>query len=250
MENYNMYLELANSEVRAMESYSNFQMFLDETIESAMESTGSFKESLVKMKDRIIKFFKMIFAAISRFFIKLFGKSERLGHKKAINIIKTYASVTKLRIYKIIEDIVKYLMKSNSSMDTMILPESINESHEDIKEQTQKVKDDIHDILNNNKDKHEYSLISKSDLSFIQNFTKDCENIIEKTLVALNNEQPNNSLQHKYLSILHTSLNKLLSTVSNITTTVTQLTQSAMWKGRVEDNETKLKNPVTIEVED
>ena len=251
-----MYLELANSEVRAMESHSNFQMFLDETIESAMESTGSFKESMVKIKDRIVKFFKMIFGAIQRFFTRLFGKGERLGHKDAIrNIVHMtkgiiYPEISRLDQLSII--ISRFSKPTLSVAEAENIKEEIAHRMDLFKIGTENtlelLKNKVHNTLTTKKDKHEYALIDKYSLSVINDSAKLCETHVLKLQSNLN--EIYDSLPKEYLYLINQTLSSVLSTVSKVESTIMQLAQSAMWDSRVEDNETKLKNPITIEVED
>ena len=237
MEKYESYIEMADSEVRAIESYSNFQMFLDESIESAMESTGSFRESMNKMKDSIVKFFKMIFGAIQRFFIRIFGKGERLGHKKAIDKIREYSMLLKNRIEVAVNAISNIILKNEGGILSIQMLSS------EVSSVLDHMENDVYDLINNSKDKHEYSLISKDKLNYIVEFTKKCESYVENILEVTTHNQ--NYSPHNNILI-----QKLLNEISKIESIIMKLTQSAMWEGRVEDNETKLKNPVTIEVED
>lgn len=244
MHNYKSYIELANSEVRALESYNNFQIFLDESNEYAMESMSAFKESSGKMKDRIVRFFKMLFGAIYRFFVKILGKEENLAHKRAFILVIDYINDTKSKIDKIADMILKEVRNPNTEKD---ISNEIIHLHDEIKEDGENTKDKIHDMVTNNRNKHEYTLINKSKMEFINTFAKDCEQTLTKTVDTLESENSNNN-QHIYYKGI--TIPTLLNTVSTASHNVMHLVQSAMWHSRVEDNETKLKNPITIEVED
>jgi hypothetical protein len=255
MENYNLYLEFANSEVRALESHINFQLFLSDSIDVTMEST-TFKESMNKMKERVIKFFKMILGAIQRFFIKLFGAGKRLGHKKAIILISTYLHDTFLSIVNynvsIIHTTSNVTVYDYNTEDISQLTDNIKEygkslkvTHESVSE---KLKDKIHDMVSNNKDKNEYSLIDKYDLNYIEKFAKMCEQEMSKSqdhLLTQFRENP-----HMGEVVYQATLHHVINVISHAESTAMQLAQSAMWHSRVEDNETKLKNPIPVEIED
>lgn len=230
MKNYKIYLEMAGSEVRALESYSNFQMILDGSIESAMESTGEFINNI---KERIIKFFKMIYDAIKRFFAKLFSKNNgKLYHKKSISAIREYTSKTKIQIVRVVQDILKYLTRTSSDMDRLILPDFVKETHSDIKDGAEKMKKLVHNYVITHNDKSEYGSIDESDLKFIEKDIKDCENVLEKIIHEMNTVmEPNNLILR---AVNHNIIN-VLSTITTLSSTTMQLVQLSLWHSKVEE---------------